>query len=312
VNIGSGITLMPHGGGAFAGIITAISFNGNGANLTNLNVSAAGWTQVDTTYAQSHNLSDMYGIYASGNDGDDISGARVGIGTSLPRYNLELGAPFSNYGATIGYAHTDLYVHNRSEFIGTMTVGDVSVTGILSSTNYKLNGSAGIISAGIVTTSTLIVGASGTAIQVTSGSLIGFGTASPRSKVDIDGRLRVKSLHENVEELDISSGNVNVDLSKGQSFNLNVDAAVTGFTVLNPPSEATAFTIKITQGSTAFSVGIDTFTNNATGAGATVYWPGGNVPIVTQTAGKTDIFSFKSFDSCIALFGIVGGQNFSN
>ena len=118
----------------------------------------------------------------------------------------------------------------------------------------------------------MIVGASGTAIQVTSGSLIGFGTASPRSKVDIDGRLRVKSLHENVEELDISSGNVNVDLSKGQSFNLNVDEAVTGFTVINPPSEATAFTIKITQGSTAFSVGIDTFTNNATGAGATVYW----------------------------------------
>ena len=312
VNIGSGITLMPHGGGAFAGIITAISFTGSGANLTNLNVSAAGWTQVDTDYAETHNLSDMYGIYASGNNGDDISGARVGIGTSLPRYNLELGAPFSNYGATIGYAHTDLYVHNRSEFIGTMTVGDVSVTGILSSTNYKLNGSAGIISAGIVTTSTLIVGASGTAIQVTSGSLIGFGTASPRSKVDIDGRLRVKSLHENVEELDISSGNVNVDLSKGQSFNLNVDEAVTGFTVLNPPSEATAFTIKITQGSSAFSVGIDTFTNNATGAGATVYWPGGNVPIVTQVAGKTDIFSFKSFDSCIALFGIVGGQNFSN
>ena len=158
----------------------------------------------------------------------------------------------------------------------------------------------------------IIVGASGTAIQVTSGSLIGFGTASPRSKVDIDGRLRVKSLHENVEELDISSGNVNVDLSKGQSFNLNVDEAVTGFTVLNPPSEATAFTIKITQGSSAFSVGIDTFTNNATGAGATVYWPGGNVPIVTEVAGKTDIFSFKSFDSCIALFGIVGGQNFSN
>ena len=93
---------------------------------------------------------------------------------------------------------------------------------------------------------------------------------------------------------------------------MNVDEAVTGFTVLNPPSEATAFTIKITQGSSAFSVGIDTFTNNATGAGATVYWPGGNVPIVTQVAGMTDIFSFKSFDSCIALFGIVGGQNFSN
>ena len=87
---------------------------------------------------------------------------------------------------------------------------------------------------------------------------------------------------------------------------------IAGFTIINPPAEATAFTIKITQGSTAFSVGIDTFTNNAVGSGATVYWPGGNVPIVTQVAGKTDIFSFKSFDACIALFGIVGGQNFSN
>ena len=312
VNVGTGVTLQRHGGGSFAGIVTASAFVGNGANLTNVNISAAGWTQVDSTYAASRGLNDAYGIYATGKDGDDIGGARVGIGTSLPRYNLELGAPFSNYNAVTGYAHTDLYVHNRSVFIGTMTVGDVDVTGILSSTNYKLNGSAGIISAGIVTTSTLIVGASGTAIQVTSGSLIGFGTASPRSKVDIDGRLRVKSLHENVEELDISSGNVNVDLSKGQSFNLNVDEAVTGFTILNPPSEATAFTIKITQGSSAFSVGIDTFTNNSVGSAATVYWPGGNVPIVTEVAGKTDIFSFKSFDSCIALFGIVGGQNFSN
>jgi len=203
-----------------------------------------------------------------------------------------------------------MIVRNESKFIETVTAhSGVNISGILSATNYKLNDSSnGLINAGIVTAVTLVVG---TAVS-TSGSNVGFGTPTPRSKVDIDGRLRVKSLHENVEELDISSGNVNVDLSKGQSFNLNVDEAVTGFTVLNPPAEATAFTIKITQGSTAFSVGIDTFTNNATGAGATVYWPGGNVPIVTQVAGKTDIFSFKSFDSCIALFGIVGGQNFSN
>ena len=92
---------------------------------------------------------------------------------------------------------------------------------------------------------------------------------------------------------------------------MNVDAAITGLTILNPPDDATAFTIKITQGSTAYSVGIDTFTNNATGAGSTVYWPGGTVPVVTQTAGKTDIYSFKTFDSCTSLFGIVGGQNFS-
>ena len=41
-----------HGGNAtFSGIVTASSFVGDGSNLTNLNVSAAGWGQVDTTYA---------------------------------------------------------------------------------------------------------------------------------------------------------------------------------------------------------------------------------------------------------------------
>ena len=302
IHVGTAATIYRNGNATFSGIVTASSFVGDGSNLTNLNVTAAGWGQVDAAYAGAGST----GIYAFGSG--DVDNARVGIGTSVAHFPLDLGKDDK-----VGTGLTNVIVRNESRFIETVTAqSGVNITGILSATNYKLNGSAGIISAGIVTTSTLIVGASGTAIQVTSGSLIGFGTASPRSKVDIDGRLRVKSLHENVEELDISSGNVNVDLSKGQSFNLNIDAAVTGFTVINPPSESTAFTIKITQGSTAYSVGIDTFTNNATGAGATVYWPGGNVPIVTQVAGKTDIFSFKSFDSCIALFGIVGGQNFSN
>ena len=302
INIGVAASIKANGNATFSGIVTASSFVGNGANITNINVSETGWSQVDQTYAGAGNT----GIYAFGSGDVDI--ARVGIGTSVPHFALDLGDD-----SKAGTGLTNLVVRNKSRFIETVTAhAGVDVVGVLSARTYELNGSAGIISAGIVTATTMVVGASGTAIQVTSGSLIGFGTASPRSKVDIDGRLRVKSLHENVEELDISSGNVNVDLNLGQSFNLNVDEAVTGFTILNPPTEATAFTIKVVQGSTAFSVGIDTFTNNATGAGATVYWPGGNVPVVTQTAGKIDIYSFKSFDSCKALFGITGGQNFSN
>ena len=67
-------------------------------------------------------------------------------------------------------------------------------------------------------------------------------------------------MHENTEELSISSsGNVDVDLSLGQTFNLNVTSAVEQFTLLNPPNESSAFTIKITQDSTSYSVGIDTF-----------------------------------------------------
>jgi len=140
--------------------------------------------------------------------------------------------------------------------------------------------------------------------------LVGIGTLSPRAKLDIEGSVKFKTYSENVEELSISSGNVNIDLAKAQTFNLNVNSAVSQFTVLNPPTGSTTFTIKIVQGSTAFSVGIDTFKTSA-GVGLTVYWPSGVLPVVTLVANKIDIYSFKSFDGCSSLFGIVGGQNFA-
>ena len=84
------------------------------------------------------------------------------------------------------------------------------------------------------------------------------------------------------------------------------------FVVNNAPSDSTTFTIKITQPSgSTYSVGIDTFRNNTTGLAATCFWPGGVIPTVTQTAGRTDIYSFKSFDSCASFFGVVGGQGFA-
>ena len=300
LRVGTAATIYSNGNATFSGIVTATNFVGSGANLTSLNVSAAGWSQVQESYAGAGNTG-VY-AYASG----DVDTARVGIGTSVPHFNLDLG------DTVAGAARTALYVRSRAEFKDQLNVVNVNVSTALTAANsYRLHDTSGQVYAGIITSTNIVVGSSGTAIQTSSSSFIGFGTATPRSKVDIDGRLRVKSLHENVEELDISSGNVNVDLAHGQSFNLNVDAAVTGFTILNPPADASAFTIKITQGSTAYSVGIDTFTNNSTGAGSTVFWPGSVVPIVTQTANKTDVYSFKTFDSCASLFGIVGGQNFA-
>ena len=205
-----------------------------------------------------------------------------------------------------GTGVTDLHVQNKSVFLGQISADDINVGGAITATTYRLDDTSAHIRAGIVTASTIVVG---TALS-TSGTNVGLGTASPRTKLDIEGRIRFKSSTENVEELTISSGNVDIDLSNGQTFNLNVSADVEQFTVLNPPDDATAFTIKITQGSTARSVGIDTFKNNV-GTGITVYWPTGVLPVVTQVANRTDIYSFKSFDGCSSLFGVVGGQNFS-
>ena len=100
-------------------------------------------------------------------------------------------------------------------------------------------------------------------------------------------------------------------MSIAQSFTLTVDEAVTQFTLLNPPSGATAFSILITQDSTGYSVGIATFKDSG-GSAIDVKFPAGGVlPIVTTTASASDIYSFKTFDGGSTLFGVVGGQNFA-
>ena len=261
-------------------------FVGDGSGITNFNAGSSGWTQVGVGLGT--------GIYSTT--------PRVGVGTTVPLYNLHLG--------TAGTGNTDLYVENKSIFTGQVTTQNVSVGGIITATSYRLAGGTGTINAGIITTSTLNVGSGGTVITTTATS-VGIGTLTPRAKLDIEGSVRFKSYSEAVIPLSISAGNVNVDLSQGQTFTLTVSAAVSQFTLLNTPSGSTAFSILITQNAVGYSVGIDTFKTSGAST-IPVYWPGGGVvPIVTTVASKTDMYSFKTFDGSASLYGVVGGQNFA-
>jgi len=286
--VGIGTTANGHalhiiGSTNIVGTVTATTFVGDGSGLTNLSNDSL-WTGTAAGVGT--------GIYP-------INLSRVGVGTSVPHFNLDVG--------TTGTGTTDLKVRNNSIFDGKIDAQDILVGGALTATTYRFDSTSSNIRAGIVTATTLVVG---TAVS-TSGSDVGFGTATPRAKVDIEGSVKFKTYSEYVEELDISSGNVDVDLSVAQTFTLTVDEAVTQFTLLNPPSGSTAFTIKITQDSTGYSVGIDTFKDSG-GTTIPVYWPGGGVlPVVTTTANKTDIYSFKTFDGGSSLYGVVGGQNFA-
>ena len=265
------------------GVITAVQFNGDGSGLTNLTN--------DSLFSPV-----PLGI-GTGISPNDLS--RVGIGTTIPHFNLDVGSP--------GTGSTDLKVRNNSIFDGSIVANDINISGILTASSYKLDSTLGEILAGIITASNINVGSAFTTFNDTTG----FGTATPRAKVDIEGSVKFKTYSEYVEELDISGGNVNVDLSVAQSFTLTVDQAVTQFTLLNPPSGATAFSILITQDSTGYSVGIATF-KNIGGTTIPVKFPAGGVlPIVTTTANKSDIYSFKTFDGGSTLFGVVGGQNFA-
>ena len=174
----------------------------------------------------------------------------------------------------------------------------------------------GKITAGIVTTATLVVGTGGTVITTSSNQRVGIGTLTPRAKFDVEGHARLKTYSENVGFATVVSNVVTIDLSEAQTFICTATANITQFTLKNIPSGSSSFTLRIDQDSSGGrSVGIDTFKNTG-GTAIPVYWPGNVVPIVTTTASRSDIYSFKIFDgdnpTSVGFYGVVGGQNFQN
>ena len=286
----NGFKLNVNGNTNISGNLTATTFFGDGSGLTNLSNDSL-WSPVTGVGT---------GIYP-------YNLIRVGIGTSVPRFDFEVGSP--------GSASTSIYVNGEAVFAGFTTTADVTVGGMLTSTTYRLDSATSNIRSGIVTTSTLVVGTGGTVITTNTLQQIGIGTASPRNgaKVDIEGHVRFKTYSENVEDLTIVSNTTTIDLSKAVTFTLSATSNIDYFTIANITPESNSFTLKISQDSTGSRViDIDDFRTSG-GSPIPVYWPGGGVlPIVTPTANRTDIYRFMTFDGGATFYGIVIGQNFVN
>ena len=279
----NGFKLQVNGSTNIIGTCYATNFSGDGSALTNLNASATGWTVITG------------GIY-------NTSLNNIGIGTSVPRFNLELG--------NVGTSNTTLHVNGRARFVGILTANDVFVSGIITATSFNLeNRNTGRVISGIVSAyNNLFVGVGGTALT-SSGERIGIGTVTPRDKVDIVGNARIQSYSQNVTTLTSTLGSISVDLSRGQYFEITTSENLTSFIISNPPFGASAFTIKISGG---YTVNLDNFVTSG-GINIPVYWPGGGVlPIVTPNASRFDVYSFSSFDGGTTWLGTVIGQNFAN
>ena len=285
-------------GNVNAGIVTGTFIHGDGSNLTNVNLDAAGWTNAGPVLYNTNLTS-------------------VGIGTSVSEVNLTVGDVHENAGAG---RSTTLLVHGQGTFAGILTTKDAIVVGVLTASGYDLDDSTtGRINAGIVTVGTLNVGTGGTIITSTNSvgvGSIGINSTAPQATLDIDGHTFFKTYSERIKYLDISANVVTVDLSEAQTFICTATADITQFTLTNLPVQATSFSIRVEQDSTgSHAVGIDTFKTTG-GISIPVYWPGNVVPQVTTTASRADIYSFKIFDGANpttdGLYGVVGGQNFQN
>jgi hypothetical protein len=275
-----------------------------------------------------------YKLYVEGN----IYGAFVGDGSALTNLDsiwskdytsewiftredpdLKIGVGAST-GITAqlqiaGTAATSLYVTNGSRFISTATFeSEVAIGGTLTASKFNLNGlTEGYIQAGVTTSSIIHVGAAGTVLNaVTSTGNVGVGTSVARAKFDVEGRTRLKTYFEHVHSVTSASNVVTLDLSEAQNFTLTATEFVGHFVITNTPSETSSFTIKIAQDSVgSHGIDLDDFRTSG-GSSIPVYWPGGGVlPIVTSTANRSDIYSFKTFDGGSTWYGVVIGQNFA-
>ena len=162
----------------------------------------------------------------------------------------------------------------KSKFAGIATVNDLTVAGFSTVVgNFDIQNSSGQITAGVVTATTLNVGAAGTIIttQVGFGS-VGIGSTLPTATLDVGGHTKFKTYSEAVSSPSISANEVTLDLSVAQSFTITASDDINAFVLTNAPSGSTSFTVKILQDSTGgHSVGIDTFKNSG-GTSIPVYW----------------------------------------
>ena len=129
----NGSALRVVGDANISGVITATRFEGDGSQLNNVNVAAAGWTNITGGTPILYNT--------------DLN--EVGIGTSVAT-----GAK-ATIGA-VGASGTSL-VNGEARFAGIITANNVTVTGFTTITgDYAIENTGGEIVAGIVTTTDLI------------------------------------------------------------------------------------------------------------------------------------------------------------
>jgi len=158
---------------------------------------------------------------------------------------------------------------------GTFAAGSISTTGTITVNNIQLNGG------NLTTTSQfLTINSSNGKINCTAIECAGEVLTKTINFTNVKETKQTKSV--------LGDASVSINLGEGSIFEVSSPSLnINTFTLSNLPTGSTSFTLIITQGSTPRTVNWSFVKDNVA---RTIKWPDGEVPVVTQTANKTDIF----------------------
>jgi hypothetical protein len=103
----------------------------------------------------------------------------------------------------------------------------------------------------------------------------------------------------------VSGATLNLDLSIAQVFGVTLNNSIPSISISNAttlvPSRTIGFTLILTMGTSPATI---------SSWGSAIKWPGGFAPLLSTGVGKTDVFSFVTYNNGISWLGFVGGQNY--
>jgi fibronectin-binding autotransporter adhesin len=271
-------------GGAMTGTLTTRNVLPDGNNTRDLGASG-------TRFAN------IYGVLGSFSSNLTVGGTLDVTGAATLGSTLALTS-----NATIG---------GTLDVTGAATLGStLGVTGAVtvSSTAAGALDVAGGINAGsgnvgIVDTTGKIPAISSTYFASLSGTnLTGVGLLASANSWTARQDFSANYSEEQATQTLSSAGALNINLSNGTHHTVTLNANATSLNITNEGAsgKATSFVLQLAYSSNT--------TRTVTWTGVT--WAGGAAPTLTCATGKSDFFTFISYDGGSTWYGFVGGQNF--